>query len=60
MEMKNLTHEEMEEEVNRRVEVLNYLVSRKVVDFKKFAQIIISYYKEPHETIEKIRGGKFA
>jgi len=60
MDMKGLSHEEMENEVNRRVEVLKYLVNRNVVDYRKFSQIIVAYYKDPQDTIEKIRGGMFA
>jgi len=59
MEMKNLTHEEMMEEFNRRVEVINYMVRKNITDYRKLANIIVAYFKDPKDTIEKIRGDKF-
>jgi len=59
MEMKNLTHEEMMEEFNRRVEVVNYMVGKNITDYRKLANIIVAYFKDPKDTIEKIRGDKF-
>ncbi|MEM3567269.1 MAG: ATPase, T2SS/T4P/T4SS family, partial [Thermoplasmata archaeon] len=59
MEMKNLTHEEMMEEFNRRVEVVNYMVRKNITDYRKLANIIVAYFKDPKDTIEKIRGDKF-
>jgi len=57
-EMKNLTSEDMMEEFNRRVEVINYMVARNMTDFREISRIIISYYREPEETLMKIREEK--
>ncbi len=56
MEMKNLTHEEMEEEFQRRVDILNYLVEKDIVDYKEISRVIVSYYQYPDQTITRIRG----
>lgn len=55
MEMKNLTHEEMMEEFQRRVDIINYMVLKNITDFRELSRIIVSYYREPKETIEWIR-----
>lgn len=55
MEMKNMTHEEMEQEMKRRVDIVNYLVEKNVTDFQKISSLVVSYYKEPEETAQKIR-----
>jgi flagellar protein FlaI len=55
MEMKNLTHEEMEAEFQRRVDIMKYLVERDITDFKQISRVIVSYYQYPEETIKRIR-----
>jgi flagellar protein FlaI len=55
MEMKNLTHEEMEEEFQRRVDILNYLVEKNILDYLEISRVIVSYYQYPEETVERIR-----
>lgn len=55
MEMKNMTHEEMDAEIHRRVDIIKYVVEKDITDFREIANMIISYYKEPDETIQKIR-----
>jgi archaeal flagellar protein FlaI len=55
MEMKNMTHEEMESEFRRRVDIINYMVQRSLVDFREIAKIVISYYQYPEETAKRIR-----
>jgi flagellar protein FlaI len=57
-EMKNLTSEDMMEEFNRRVEMVNYMVSKEMTDFRELAKVIVSYYREPEETMMKIREEK--
>jgi len=54
-EMKNMTHEEMIEEFQRRIDVIKYMVEKDVRDFKEISNIIISYHRYPDETIRKIR-----
>ncbi len=55
MEMKNMTHEEMEAEFQRRVDIINYMREKDMVDFREIAKIVISYYQYPDETAKKIR-----
>ena len=57
-EIKNLTHDEMMEEFNRRVEIVNHFVAKDMTDFIDLAKIVVSYYKEPEETLAKIRQDK--
>src|SRR5213594_245918 len=55
MEMKNMTHEEMEAEFQRRIDIINYMREKDMVDFREIAKIVISYYQYPDETAKKIR-----
>ncbi len=55
MTMKNMTHNEMMEEFERRVDVVKYWVSKKIVDFREIWITISDYYKDPIGTAEKIR-----
>ncbi len=55
MEMKNMTHEEMEGEFQRRVDIVNYMVQKGIVDFREIAKIVVSYYQYPEETAKRIR-----
>jgi hypothetical protein len=55
MVMKNLTHEQMDAEIKRREDIIKYLVEKNITDFKKISNIAVAYYKEPMETIQKIR-----
>ncbi len=55
MEMKNMTHEEMEAEFQRRIDIVNYMSEKNVVDFREIAKIVVSYYQYPQETAKRIR-----
>jgi len=55
MEMKNLTHEEMMEEFERRVDIIKYLMTLEQVDHFKIWEITNQYYKNPERTIKRIR-----
>jgi flagellar protein FlaI len=55
MEMKNMTHEEMDTEMRRRVDLVKYLEEKDTTDFREIANVVIAYYKEPEETIQNIR-----
>lgn len=55
MEMKDMTHEEMEEEFQRRVDILNYLVEKDVLNYEEISRLVVSYYQYPVETAERIR-----
>lgn len=55
MEMKNMTHEEMAAEMKRRVDIIKYMVEKEITDFRKISNLVVAYFKEPMETIQKIR-----
>ena len=55
MEMKNLTHDEMETEVQNRITVLRYLVEKDIRDYGEISQVIVSYYQYPDATVNRIR-----
>ncbi len=55
MTMKNMSHEEMQEEFQRRIDIINYMVKKDITDFRELAGIIIRYYKEPDILVEEIR-----
>ena len=55
MEMKNMTHEEMDTEMRRREDIIKYLVEKNITDFHEISNLSVAYYKEPLETIQKIR-----
>lgn len=55
MEMKNMTHEEMDIEFQRRVDIVNYLVEKNITDFIEIAELVVSYYQFPDQSIKKIR-----
>jgi len=55
MEMKNLTHEEMESEFQRRIDLVNYMVERDIIDYREISKIVVSYYQYPEETAKRIR-----
>jgi len=55
MTAKNLTQEEIDQEFENRVEVVEYMVEKDMVHYKDISKIVTSYYKEPEETLAKIR-----
>ncbi len=55
MEMKNMTHEEMEEEFQRRVDMLRYLVDKNIMDYRDISKVIVGYYQDPAESVSRIR-----
>jgi len=55
MEMKNLTHEGIMEEFNRRVDIIRYMVLKDMEDHLEIWKIIKSYYKEPQVTAAMVR-----
>ncbi|HEY7589038.1 MAG TPA: hypothetical protein VIB49_09900, partial [Thermoplasmata archaeon] len=54
MEMKNMTHEEMEGEFQRRVDIINYMVNKSMTDFREISKTVVSYYQYPDETWKRI------
>jgi len=55
MEMKNMTHEEMEAEFQRRIDIINYMLQKNLLDFREIAKIVVSYYQYPDDTAKRIR-----
>jgi flagellar protein FlaI len=55
MEMKNMTHEEMQREFAQRVDVIKYLVEKDITDYREINNIIVLYYKDAAATVTKIR-----
>jgi flagellar protein FlaI len=55
MEMKNLTHEELMQEFERRVDIVKYMVAKDVTDHRDIWALIREYYKEPKMTAERVR-----
>jgi flagellar protein FlaI len=55
MEMKNMTHEEMNVEMRRRQDIIKYLVEKDITDYREISNIAVLYYKEPEETVQNIR-----
>jgi len=55
MEMKNLTHEAMMDEFNRRVSIIQYMVAKNIEDHNEIWKLIRSYYREPQETADMVR-----
>ncbi len=55
MARKNLTQEEMNEEFEDRIEIVEYLVEGDMTDYREISKIVTSYYKEPEETLARIR-----
>src|SRR5437667_233027 len=55
MEMKNMTHEEMEAEFARRIDIVNYMVQKGMTDYRENAKIVVQYYQYPDETAKRVR-----
>ncbi|HEY6238025.1 MAG TPA: type II/IV secretion system ATPase subunit [Thermoplasmata archaeon] len=54
MEVRNMTHDEMESEFQRRVAVVHWLAENKVTDHRQLWQLVAGYYKDPNEVMRKI------
>jgi flagellar protein FlaI len=55
MEMKNLTHEELMQEFERRVDIVKYMVAKDISDHRDIWALIREYYKEPKVTADRVR-----
>jgi flagellar protein FlaI len=55
MEMKNLTHEELLQEFERRIDIVKYMVAKDMADHNEIWGLIREYYKEPKGTAEMVR-----
>ncbi|HZY69604.1 MAG TPA: type II/IV secretion system ATPase subunit [Thermoplasmata archaeon] len=54
MEIKNYTHEEMEEEFQRRTAVIHYLVENGINDHRQLWQLVSGYYKDPKGVVARL------
>jgi flagellar protein FlaI len=54
-EMKGLTSDEMREEVERRIEIIHYMIKKDMTDFREIGSLVSSYYKEPDVSYEEIK-----
>ena len=57
MEMKNLTHEEMMTEFNRRVDLMRYMVYKDMTDHRKIWDLINQLLQGPREDHHAGRAG---
>ncbi|NPA75004.1 MAG: type II/IV secretion system ATPase subunit [Euryarchaeota archaeon] len=57
MTMKNLTHDEMMEEFERRTDIIRYWVKNGIIDYREIWHMIADYYKDPLGVAEKVRKG---
>ncbi|HJX04483.1 MAG TPA: type II/IV secretion system ATPase subunit [Thermoplasmata archaeon] len=55
MEMKNLTHEELMQEFERRVDIVKFMVANDMANHREIWNLIREYYKEPKVTTERAR-----
>jgi archaeal flagellar protein FlaI len=55
MELKNYTHEEMEAEFQRRVQVVKYLVNQKMDDYRALWKMVTDYYKDPTGVMQRVQ-----
>jgi flagellar protein FlaI len=53
--IRNWSPREMEREVKRRVDILDYMKKIGVDNYKQVASIISGYYKDPEKVIKEIR-----
>ncbi len=56
-EIRNFTTDEMDQEFQRRVDVIRYLVQNKVTDYRQLWRIVAQYYKDPNEVMQRIKSG---
>jgi archaeal flagellar protein FlaI len=54
MEFKNYTTDDMDNELQRRVSVIKYLVDHKTNDYRQLWRMISQYYKDPQEVMRRI------
>ncbi len=54
-EQRNWSDRELNEEFNRRVEVIKWIIEKGIKHYVDFGSIISAYYKSPDKVIEKVR-----
>ncbi len=54
-ELRNFTADEMDQEFQRRVDVIRFLVQHRITDYRQLWRIVAQYYKDPDEVMARIR-----
>jgi archaeal flagellar protein FlaI len=54
MEVRNLSHDEMDTEFQQRVSVIRFLRDHKITDHRQLWRMIANYYKDPKEVLRQI------
>ncbi len=54
MDIKNLSTDEMDQEFQRRVAVIHYLVEKRITDYRQLWTLVTAYYRDPKEVLERI------
>jgi flagellar protein FlaI len=54
-EMKGLTSDEMREEVERRIEIINFMIKKQMTNFREVGKLVSSYYKEPEAAYQELK-----
>lgn len=54
-EQRNWSDRELNEEFNRRVEVIKWIIEKGIKHYVDFGSVISAYYKSPDKVIEKVR-----
>ncbi len=57
MDLKNYGPDEMDAEFQRRTQVIHYLVSNRITDYRQLWRTIAQYYKDPSEVMARIGEG---
>jgi len=52
IETKNITHDEMSKEFQRRVDIINYMVRKEMTDHRQIWSLINRYYNEPDKVMK--------
>ena len=45
----------MEAEFQRRVDIINYMLQKGMLDFREIAKLVVQYYQYPEETAKRVR-----
>ena len=52
VETKNITHEDMAQEFQRRVDIINYMEKKEMTDHRQIWSLINRYYNEPDKVMK--------
>jgi archaeal flagellar protein FlaI len=54
MDLRGFSADEMEQEFQRRVAVIHYLVEHQITDHRQLWNLVTGYYRDPKDTLERI------